>query len=163
MCIRDRSWSLLDASGFGGYDGIFGVFYIPFPTVSTTVDSARIYPNPFLLSRSPFVKIDQVPAGAQLKLYTLSGDKVCELAPANEAVSYTHLDVYKRQAKKIFPVVPRSPSMGQRPSLVNGTSLGCVTLCGDLFNRDSPVGTGPPTTGCGTEFPGPPGRKCSVN
>ena len=104
MCIRDRSWSLLDASGFGGYDGIFGVFYIPFPTVSTTVDSARIYPNPFLLSRSPFVKIDQVPAGAQLKLYTLSGDKVCELAPANEE-GVTSWDGRNAEGRSVAPGV----------------------------------------------------------
>ena len=100
----ERSWSLLDASGFGGYDGIFGVFYIPFPTVSTTVDSARIYPNPFLLSRSPFVKIDQVPAGAQLKLYTLSGDKVCELAPANEE-GVTSWDGRNAEGRSVAPGV----------------------------------------------------------
>jgi glycosyltransferase involved in cell wall biosynthesis len=30
------------------------------------------------------------------------------------------------------------------------------------INRDSPVGTGLPTTGSGTEFSSPPGQKCSV-
>ncbi|MBK8574144.1 MAG: M23 family metallopeptidase [Elusimicrobia bacterium] len=30
-------------------------------------------------------------------------------------------------------------------------------------NRDSPVGTGLPSTVSGTEFSNPPGRKCSVN
>ncbi len=31
-----------------------------------------------------------------------------------------------------------------------------------FLNRDSPVATGLPSTGCGTEFSSPPGRKCPV-
>jgi hypothetical protein len=49
----------------------------------TDVASAKIYPNPFRRARSPDVKIEDIPEGAQVTLYTLSGEKVCALLPAD--------------------------------------------------------------------------------
>jgi hypothetical protein len=77
------SWDPLDASGSGGNGGVFAVFYLLPQPVSSSVDAARIFPNPFRPSRS-MLKIDHIPAGSQVKLYTLLGEQVTDLPPATE-------------------------------------------------------------------------------
>jgi hypothetical protein len=58
---------------------------------SDSVGSARIFPNPFRPARSSEVKIENVPEGAQVTVYTLSGEKVCAL-PAADASGKTAWD-----------------------------------------------------------------------
>jgi hypothetical protein len=99
-----ESWTLLDAAGSGGDGGIFGVFYLPPPMAPSTVDSARIYPNPFRPSRSPFLKIDQVPVGTQVKLFTLLGEEVSDLPPADNN-GETHWDGRNGAGHSVAPGV----------------------------------------------------------
>ncbi|MFA6002724.1 MAG: kelch repeat-containing protein [Elusimicrobiota bacterium] len=45
---------------------------------AATTDDVRIYPNPYNSSREPFVTIDQLPAGARVRIFTLRGELVLD-------------------------------------------------------------------------------------
>jgi hypothetical protein len=49
----------------------------------TDVGSPRVFPNPFRQDRSPEVKIENIPEGAQVTLFTLTGEKAATLSPAD--------------------------------------------------------------------------------
>lgn len=57
----------------------FSVFQLIVKSVPTDLSGVRIYPNPFYPNRGQgFVTINNVPAGTEVNIYTLSGDKVWE-------------------------------------------------------------------------------------
>jgi hypothetical protein len=47
------------------------------------LSSAKIFPNPFRPARFSTLKIEEVPEGAQVAVYTLAGEKVVDLPPAD--------------------------------------------------------------------------------
>lgn len=72
------SWVVFDPnSPVAG--GIFGVFLTPPPSLG----EERIFPNPFRPSRTPTLWIKQVPSGTQVRFFTIAGEKVCDLSPAD--------------------------------------------------------------------------------
>jgi N-acetylneuraminic acid mutarotase len=57
----------------------FSEFQLMLRTASTSLTDVKIYPNPFRTNRgNGFMTIANMPAGASVRLYTLSGDKVWE-------------------------------------------------------------------------------------
>jgi hypothetical protein len=49
-----------------------------------SVGGVRVFPNPFRLTRDPVVHITDVPVGTQVRLYTLAGERVRDLPPADD-------------------------------------------------------------------------------
>jgi hypothetical protein len=98
------SWDPLDTDGFGGHGGIFAVFYIPTTVAPSTVDTARIYPSPFSPSRSPSLKIDQIPAGAEVKIFSMRGEQIFTLLPA-DANGFTQWDGRNAAGRSVSPGV----------------------------------------------------------
>ena len=49
----------------------------------SSVGSVRMFPNPFRPSRDPVVHITDIPVGTQVRLYTLAGERVMGLPPAD--------------------------------------------------------------------------------
>lgn len=72
------AWAVLDPNTLVE-GGVFGLFFTP----PVSLGEERIFPNPFRPSRSPTLRIERVPAGTQVRLYTIAGEKVCDLPPAD--------------------------------------------------------------------------------
>lgn len=60
-------------------DGASGLLSAP----GASVGAVRVFPNPFRPARDPWVHITDVPVGTQVRLYTLSGEQVRSLSPAD--------------------------------------------------------------------------------
>ncbi len=53
-------------------------FQVAAMTAATTPEDARVYPNPFYASRDGYVTLDQVPAGARVRVFTLRGEMLLD-------------------------------------------------------------------------------------
>jgi hypothetical protein len=62
----------------------FSLFQVGQTALSTTAESARVFPNPFYAGREGYVTIDNVPPGARARIFTLRGEQVLD-ATANSA------------------------------------------------------------------------------
>lgn len=60
-------------------DGASGLLASP----GKTLDAVRVFPNPFRPTRDPVLYITDVPAGAQLRIYTVTGERVADPPPAD--------------------------------------------------------------------------------
>ena len=57
----------------------FSIFQLMEKTAASSLSAVRVYPNPFYTNRfQGFITIDNLPAEAKVKIYTLSGEKVWE-------------------------------------------------------------------------------------
>ncbi len=57
----------------------FSVFQLMMKTAASNLSAVRVFPNPLYINRGPnLMTIDNMPASAKVRIYTLSGDKVWE-------------------------------------------------------------------------------------
>ncbi|MBU2572775.1 MAG: fibronectin type III domain-containing protein [Elusimicrobia bacterium] len=62
----------------------FSVFQLTKKTAASNLSAVRVFPNPLYLNRGPnLLTIDNIPAHAKVRIYTLSGDKVWEGAASS--------------------------------------------------------------------------------
>jgi hypothetical protein len=57
----------------------FSTFQLILKTAATDLSAVRVYPNPYYTNRGQgFVTIDNMPAATEVRIYTLSGEKIWE-------------------------------------------------------------------------------------
>ncbi|MBI4802961.1 MAG: fibronectin type III domain-containing protein [Elusimicrobia bacterium] len=62
----------------------FSVFQLMLKTAAVNLSAVRVFPNPLYINRGPnLLTIDNMPASAKVRIYTLSGDKVWEGAASS--------------------------------------------------------------------------------
>lgn len=57
----------------------FSLFQVGQAAPTNTAETARIFPNPYYASRDGYVTIDNVPAGARVRIFTLRGEQVLDV------------------------------------------------------------------------------------
>lgn len=57
----------------------FSLFQVGQVPLSTTAETARVFPNPYYTGRDGFVTIDNVPPGARVRIFTLRGEQVLDV------------------------------------------------------------------------------------
>lgn len=57
----------------------FSLFQVGQVPLSTTAESARVFPNPYYTARDGFATIDNVPPGARVRIFTLRGEQVLDV------------------------------------------------------------------------------------
>ncbi len=57
----------------------FSLFQVGSIPLATTVETARLFPNPYYTSRDGFLTIDNVPPGARVRIFTLRGEEVLDV------------------------------------------------------------------------------------
>ncbi|MDD5302882.1 MAG: kelch repeat-containing protein [Elusimicrobia bacterium] len=62
----------------------FSLFQVAQVPLSTTAETARVFPNPYYAGRDGYATIDNVPAGARVRIFTLRGEQVLDVK-ANSA------------------------------------------------------------------------------
>ncbi len=57
----------------------FSLFQVGSVPLATTVETARLFPNPYYTSRDSFLTIDNVPPSARVRIFTLRGEEVLDV------------------------------------------------------------------------------------
>lgn len=57
----------------------FSLFQVGQVPLSTTAETARVFPNPYYAGRDGFVTVDNVPPGARVRIFTLRGEQVLDV------------------------------------------------------------------------------------
>ncbi|MDP3542197.1 MAG: kelch repeat-containing protein [Elusimicrobiota bacterium] len=57
----------------------FSLFQVGQVPLSTTAETARVFPNPYYTGRDGYVTIDNVPPGARVRIFTLRGEQVLDV------------------------------------------------------------------------------------
>ncbi|PIS47803.1 MAG: hypothetical protein COT17_01590, partial [Elusimicrobia bacterium CG08_land_8_20_14_0_20_51_18] len=67
----------------------FSIFQLMLLNPSANLNNVKIYPNPFYVNRGQgFVSLTGMPAGANIKIYTLNGEKVYETSSEGSGTAY---------------------------------------------------------------------------